>query len=132
MVRGAIVACLVVVGCGSHSKAPGRASSIALVTSSIVVDQCPVSKQVNAKRASAEIEAMVSACKTIPGGKAHFSATLLPDGRVELASPEGDPDTGIVPTCLLQSKASLRHRLRLSKPCKFDVQLEEQSNGAHE
>ncbi len=91
----------------------------------VVVGACPGSEKLDRKAATKEIEALVTPCKTVPGGAAHFSATLLPDGRVELGSPEGNLDEGIVPTCMLHSKAAFRHRLHVAKPCRFDVQLEE-------
>ena len=57
-------------------------------------------------------------------GAAHFSATLLPNGRVELGSPTGDPTMGMVPTCLLQNASQLKHKLRLKESCKFDGKRE--------
>jgi len=50
---------------------------------------------------------------------------LLPDGQVELASPSGDPNEGIVPTCVMQKQQQLKHKLKLTKACKFDVKLEQ-------
>ena len=107
------------------SKSHKRPRTIITTTSLMVVDACPQSKKIDPKRATKEIEELIGPCTTIPGGKAHFSATLLPDGRVELASPTGDPSRGVVPTCLLQSQSQLRHRLRLTKSCRFDVTLDE-------
>ena len=101
---------------------------MSMVTSSIVIEGCPDSKRVDSKRATREIQELVEPCTKIPGGAAHFSATLLPDGRVELASPSGDPSEGIVPTCLVQTQSQLKHRIRLTRPCKFDVKLEERHN----
>lgn len=99
--------------------------SVSIVTSMVVVEACPVSKKLDQKAATKEIEQLVNPCTKVPGGAAHFSATLMPDGRVELGSPEGKFDEGVVPTCVLHSKAAFRHRLRIEKPCRFDVQLEE-------
>ena len=106
-------------------KPPPARRKISMVTSAIVFDACPSSKQLNPKLAKKEIEELIGPCTTVPGGAAHFSATLLPGGRVELASPSGDPAMGVVPTCLMQTQKQLKHRLRLAKPCKFDVKLEE-------
>jgi hypothetical protein len=36
---------------------------------------------------------------------------------------------GVVPTCLLQHKKQLRHKLKLTKACKFDVKLEQRIAG---
>ncbi len=102
----------------------------AVVTSSIVLDQCAPAKQVDPVKAGKEIETMVARCKSIPGGRAHFSATLMPDGQVQLGDPEGNPAAGMIPTCLLQAKGALKHKLRMPQPCKFDVRLEESTNGA--
>jgi hypothetical protein len=69
------------------------------------------------------IRKLVDPCATIPGGRAHFAATLKPDGTIELASPTGDPAEGVVPTCVLRNR--LVHRVMLKQACKFDVKLEE-------
>ena len=100
---------------------------VSLVTSFVVIEECPSSRQLDTKRAQKEIEELVGPCTKVPGGAAHFSATLLPSGQVELASPSGDPEMGIVPTCLVQTQTQLRHKLRIAKPCKFDVRLEQRS-----
>jgi len=91
----------------------------------VIVEACPDSRQLDAKLANREIDELVGPCKKVPGGAAHFSATLMPGGRVELASPSGDPTEGIIPTCLVQSAGQLKHKLRLARACKFDVKLEE-------
>jgi hypothetical protein len=104
--------------------------AISLVTSAVVMDACPDQKRISNRQATREIEELVGPCKKVPGGAAHFSATLLPGGRVELASPSGDRDEGVVPTCVFQQANQLRHRLRLTKPCKFDVKLEERMAGS--
>lgn len=104
---------------------PPPVEPISLVTSMVVVEACPDSKNLDAKLANREIDELVGPCKKVPGGSAHFSATLLPGGRVELASPSGDPTEGVVPTCLVQQLAQLKHKLKLTKACKFDVKLEQ-------
>ncbi len=91
----------------------------------VIVEACPDSKLLDTKLANREIDELVGPCKKVPGGAAHFSATLLPGGRVELASPAGDPTEGVVPTCLVQNARQLKHKLKLTKPCKFDVKLEQ-------
>jgi hypothetical protein len=100
---------------------------ISLLTSMVVVEECPDSAKLDSKRANREIDELVGPCKKVPGGAAHFSATLLPGGRVELASPSGDASEGIVPTCLLQQVKQLKHKLKLAKPCRFDVKLEQRT-----
>jgi hypothetical protein len=122
-VRWQVVA--LIVGCGGPRPAPDVASPVSMVTSAVVMDACPDAARINTKRASKEIEELVSPCTKVPGGAAHFSATLLPGGRVELGSPTGDPAEGVVPTCLVQSQAQLKHRIKLRSACRFDVKLEE-------
>ena len=96
-----------------------------MVTSVVVVEACPEAKAINTKLATREIDELVGPCKQVPGGAAHFSATLLPHGRVELGSPGGDPTMGVVPTCLMQKANQLKHKLKLKQPCQFDVKLEQ-------
>lgn len=110
---------------GSAVLADAGEPPISLVTSFVMVEACPDSKRIDPKAANREIDELVGPCKKVPGGAAHFSATLIPGGRVELASPSGDPTLGVVPTCLLQNQGQLKHKLRLTQRCKFDVKLEE-------
>lgn len=98
-----------------------------MVTSFVVIEGCPEAKRMSTQQATKEIEELVGPCTKVPGGAAHFSATLLPGGRVELASPSGDPAEGIVPTCMVQTQMQLRHKVKLTKPCRFDVKLEERT-----
>ena len=108
-----------------HAECPPVVEPISLVTSMVVVEGCPDSKKLDTRLATREIEELVGPCKKVPGGAAHFAATLLPGGSIELASPGGDPSEGIVPTCVVQSAAQIRHRLKLTSACKFDVKLEQ-------
>jgi len=101
-----------------------------LVTSFVVIDACPDSHRINSKQANREIDAPAGPCKKVPGGAAPFSAPLQPSGSVELASPAGDPADGVVPTCVIQQQKQIRHRLRLTQPCKFDVKLEQRVAGS--
>ncbi|HEU4612662.1 MAG TPA: hypothetical protein VFS15_11320, partial [Kofleriaceae bacterium] len=68
-----------------------QSEPISLVTSMVVVGACPDSRRLDTRVANREIDELLGPCKKVPGGAAHFSATLLPGGRVELASPAGDP-----------------------------------------
>lgn len=123
-------ALVLILGCGgapapvAEPPAPDG-PEVSMVTSSVIMDACPEAAKLNTKQASKEIAELVSPCTKIPGGAAHFSATLLPGGRVELGSPSGNPADGVVPTCLVQSQSQLKHRLRLRSACRFDVKLEE-------
>lgn len=131
-----ILIVVAVLGCGTSGRTEpqgplppppdaGVTEPISLVTSMVVVDACPDSRKLDPKAANREIDELVGPCKKVPGGTAHFSATLLPGGRVELASPSGDPAEGVVPTCLVQKLGQLKHKLQLTKACKFDVKLEQ-------
>lgn len=99
-----------------------------LVTSSVVVEACPDARKLATKQASKEIAELVGPCTRVPGGAAHFSATLLPDGSIHLGSPTGSKsEDGVVPTCVVQHARQLKHKLALAKPCRFDVRLSERS-----
>lgn len=95
---------------------------VSWVRSEVIVSSCPDAAKMSSKQARLAIERLVEPCTTVPGGAAHFAATLLPGGRIELGSPTGDVAEGVVPTCVL--KHQLRHLVLLSKPCMFGVQLE--------
>lgn len=96
---------------------------MSLVSATAVVNACPDAKRMNTRAAQLAIHKLVDPCAGVPGGKASFMAKLLPGGAIELASPEGDPQEGLVPTCVLKNK--LRHHVLLRKPCTFNVVLEE-------
>lgn len=120
------------VGCGSgHAAGPDPATEppppVSIVNSTVVVADCPDAQRMNARQAQREIRDLVQPCSKVPGGAAHFSATLLPNGRIKLASPAGDRTEGVVPTCVLTNP--LVHHVRLSSACKLDVELEERKLG---
>jgi hypothetical protein len=98
-----------------------------MVNASAVIGACPDARKMNAKAAALAINKLVEPCAQVPGGKAHFSATLEPGGKIELASPDGKVAEGVVPTCALSH--GLTHQVLLGKPCTFDVQLEERKLG---
>lgn len=130
----AIVVILGIAACGpqapatgpepAHAKEPVPAP-IGLMNASVVLGTCPDGPRMDSRSANVAIQKLVEPCSKVPGGAAHFSATLLPGGRIELASPSGDTAEGMVPTCVLQNQ--LRHRVLLRKPCEFDVTLEERA-----
>jgi hypothetical protein len=100
-----------------------------LVTSSVVVEACPDAKKLASAQARKEIAELVGPCTRVPGGAAHFSATLMPSGAIQLGSPTGgNPDEGVVPTCVVQTARQLKHKLSLASPCRFDVKLNERSD----
>lgn len=95
------------------------------VNATVIVSKCPDAARVNIRMAQDAIQRLVGPCAKVPGGSAHFSAKLMPGGRIELASPEGDPTEGVVPTCVLKNR--LVHRVLLKSPCTLDVQLDERT-----
>ncbi|MEZ4295550.1 MAG: hypothetical protein R3B70_11290 [Polyangiaceae bacterium] len=95
------------------------------VNATVIVAKCPDARRIKVRTAQATIQKLVDPCAKVPGGRAHFSATLLPGGRIELASPEGDPSEGVVPTCVLTNR--LTHRVLLRSACTLDVQLDERT-----
>lgn len=130
----AIVVILVIAACGPQGPATGPEPAqakepvpapIGLMNASVVLGSCPDGPRMDSRSANVAIQKLVEPCSKVPGGAAHFSATLLPGGRIELASPSGDTAAGMVPTCVLQNQ--LRHRVLLRKPCEFDVTLEERA-----
>ncbi|AKT43924.1 hypothetical protein [Chondromyces crocatus] len=99
------------------------APPLALVSASVVATSCPQVTQYNARAAENAIRKLVEPCTQIPGGAAHFTATMLPGGQIQLASKEGDPVGGTVPTCVVKNQ--LTHKIFLRKACVFQVELEE-------
>lgn len=95
------------------------------INATVIVSKCPDAARVNIRTAQDAIQRLVGPCAKVPGGSAHFSAKLMPGGRIELASPEGDPSEGVVPTCVLKNR--LVHRVLLRSPCTLDVQLDERT-----
>jgi hypothetical protein len=120
---------LLLVACAPQATGPGDVphTITSMVNASAVVAACPDARKMNAKAAADTINQLFEPCAQVPGGKAHFSATLLPGGKIELASPEGKVAEGVVPTCALSH--GLTHKTLLSHPCTFDVQLEERKPG---
>jgi hypothetical protein len=109
-------------------------ANTSIINATTIIGKCPDKAHLNAAEAQRTIQKLAESCASVPGGRAHFSALLRPGGRIELASPEGNPADGVVPTCVL--KHQLLHQVRLKSPCTLDVTLEEQkmpaSSGAHQ
>ena len=116
--------------CAPRSAAPAAPApppppprTVQSVTSTVLTNGCEALGMANAKLAEAAMYQLVEGCSSVPGGTAQFSATLLPGGRIEIASVAGQPD--VVPTCIL--KHSLLHRVALAKPCRLEFKIEEKS-----
>jgi hypothetical protein len=101
---------------------PKAVPPVSQVIASFVVQKCPDATKMNSQKAETALRQMLSPCDKVPGGSVHFTATLMPGGRIELASPSGAADDGVVPICAL--KHTLTHPVSLEKPCAFDVRLE--------
>ena len=109
----------------SSASAAFAGPTVSVVNTSVVFKDCPDAATLSPKAAEAAVKRFVDSCRKVPTGAAHFQVTLLPGGRVEFASPEGDTEGGLVPTCVVNRQPS--HRLALQKACKLDVQLDEHS-----
>lgn len=110
----------------SAAPAPSAAPAeppVSMLSTAYVVGQCPDAKTMNVRAAEAAMRRMIEPCARIPGKRSDFRATLLPGGRIALASPSGDADEGLVPMCVL--RRGLTHSVTLREPCAFDVHLEE-------
>ena len=94
---------------------------IGLVDATIIFNDCGVVSNMNAKLAQKTMRQLVEACNEVPGGIARFTATLLVDGRIELAT--GDGGLGTVPICVLRHE--LKHKVVVKKPCTMQVQMSE-------
>jgi hypothetical protein len=95
--------------------------SIGLVDTTMMFTDCGVVSNMNAKHAQSTMRHLVEACNEVPGGTAQFTATLLPNGRIELASIDGG--LGTVPICVLHHE--LKHNVAVKKPCIMQVQMSE-------
>jgi hypothetical protein len=82
---------------------------------------CGIVSNMNARVAQKTMRQLVEACNEVPGGAAEFTATLLVDGRIELAANDGG--LGTVPICVLHHE--LKHKVVVKKPCTMQVKLSE-------
>jgi hypothetical protein len=99
----------------------GRAARV--VHATVLANDCQDLGQANGRLGERAMDQLVEGCTSVPGGAVQFQATLLPSGRIEIAASPGQPD--VVPICIL--KHSLTHSVRLTRPCRLDVKLEETS-----
>jgi hypothetical protein len=110
------------------STAPAASADVAeespelgFVDATIMFTNCSKVANLNAKSAQRTMRRLVEACEEVPGGAAEFTATLLPDGRIEFAAVDGGLST--VPMCVLRHE--LKHKVKVSKPCTMHVRMTE-------
>ena len=98
-----------------------EAPAVGFVDATIMFTNCGKVANMNARSAQRTMRKLGEACEEVPGGSAEFTATLSPDGRIELASPDGG--IGTVPMCVLRHE--LKHKVLVSKPCTMHVRMTE-------
>jgi hypothetical protein len=130
LLRLTAAAALLALSCSSSPKPAPAAQPedpagppLALMNATMIVKSCPDQTKTTSHQAETAIRQVIEPCTKVPGGAAHFTVTMMPGGRIEIGSPEGDPDEGVVPTCAVKNQ--LTHKIFLRKPCSFVVQLEE-------
>jgi hypothetical protein len=105
------------------AKSP-RPRAAKLVEATILANGCTELGQKSAHQAETAMYQLIEACDSVPGGRAKFEATLQPGGKIDIAGAGGgQPD--VVPICVL--KHSLAHSVKLTKPCRLDVKIEQTS-----
>ena len=102
---------------------PAPVVSARMVNATVLANGCRELGPSSARLAESAMYRLIEGCSSVPGGKAEFSATLQPGGRVEITSASGKED--VVPICVL--KHSLSHSVPLTRPCRLDVKLEQSS-----
>jgi hypothetical protein len=121
-------------GCASTAPSPPQAPpptpTIApstraahTVSAVVLVNGCAHLGPENARLAERAMNQLVDGCGSFSGDRVQFTATLLPGGAIQFG-PRGSGAPAI-PICVLNHP--LVHRVRLTKACSLDVQLEEGS-----
>jgi hypothetical protein len=103
------------------SPPPSSARAARVVHATVLANGCQDLGQANGRLAERAMDQLVEGCTSVPGGAVQFEATLLPSGLIEIAASAGQPD--VVPICIL--KHSLMHNVRLVRPCRLDVKIEQ-------
>jgi hypothetical protein len=119
-------------GCASGSPppppaqaAPTPATRAAHTVSAVVlVNGCARLGADNARLAEAAMNQLVDGCGSFSGERVRFTATLLPGGAIQFDA-RADGGAPAIPMCVLNHP--LAHRVRLTKACSLDVELEEGS-----
>jgi len=112
-------------GCAAKNPppAPPPAPPAHTVTAVVLVNGCAHLGVDNAKLAQAAMNQLVDGCGSFAGGRAQFSATLLPGGAIQFV--QGPDPAQAIPVCVLTHP--LAHRVHLQSACTLDVRLEEGS-----
>jgi hypothetical protein len=100
--------------------------SIASGSTSFVVEDCPEAKKMDSKAAETAMRKLTEPCLTVNAPAADFLATLVPGGRIEIASRGKDGAEGVVPVCVVKNR--LTHSVALKQRCTFNVKLEPTGN----
>lgn len=96
--------------------------SVSSGSTSFVVEDCPDAKKMDAKAAEAAMRKLIEPCHEVNAPAADFLATLVPGGRIEIASRGKDSAEGVVPICVVRNR--LTHSVALKQRCTFSVKLE--------
>jgi hypothetical protein len=97
-------------------------SAVASGGTSFVIEDCPDAKKMDAKAAEAAMRKLTEPCHAINAPAADFLATLVPGGRIEIASRGKDSAEGVIPICVVKNR--LTHAVALKQRCTFNVKLE--------
>jgi hypothetical protein len=100
----------------------GSGITVASGSTSFVIEDCPDAKKMDAKGAEAAMRKLIEPCHTIDAPAAEFLATLVPGGRIEIASRGKDSAEGVIPICVVRNR--LTHSVALKQRCTFNVKLE--------
>jgi hypothetical protein len=108
----------------TDAPAPANAAvpMIASGGTSFVIEDCPDAKKMDSKAAEAAMRKLIEPCHAVNAPAADFLATLVPGGRIEIASRGKDRAEGVVPICVVKNR--LTHSVALKQRCTFNVKLE--------
>jgi len=95
---------------------------VASGSTSYVVEDCPDAKKMDANAAEAAMRKLTEPCHSVNAPAADFLATLVPGGRIEIASRGKDGAEGVIPICIVKNR--LTHSVILKQRCTFNVKLE--------
>jgi hypothetical protein len=115
-------------GAGAEPGKEAAGQQVMLTHTSFVIAGCPDSTKMDSRAADAAMRKMVEPCAKVPGKAVRFQATLVPGGRIEIASETGERAEGVVPICVVKNK--LTHPVVLKERCTFTVTLEERDVSA--